>query len=271
MACRNPISIEGKMGPIQVACKQCLNCRIHRQSALTARCLLENATSFSAQFLTLTFAKEPEIADYSVFSQYFKRLHRKEQYHCGSRMIRYLCVGEYGSKTGRFHGHALVFNTPPELVASLTEQWPHGFVHIGTVTPGSIRYTARYTMKFETKGEEAMAGWSKKPPLGSLGIRSIARYMRDDPRNRYARSIPPQGPNTIQLQGRSYPLDPIMTREFMREFTSRHDWQKEPDALEAHWSYLNTMKNGDPLESARQRSMEKNRFWSTARFSNGTF
>ena len=72
------------------------------------------------------------------------------------KSIRYLGCGEYGHKTGRFHFHGLLFDGLTHLSQTcLTKLWPHGFVYIGTVTPASIRYTARYTLKFETKGKES--------------------------------------------------------------------------------------------------------------------
>lgn len=244
MACSEPITIATKVGNIKVRCKQCLPCRIHKQSALTARCLLEEQHSSSGFFLTLTFREEPDAPDYKVFSRFLKRLRRHEQHHSGNQTIRFLGVGEHGHKHGRFHFHSLIFNSNTLTEDLLTKLWPHGFSHIGTVTPASIRYTARYTLKFDQKGEKAMAYWSKKPPLGSIGIRYLARVYRDDQRRKLK-----QAPNIISIQGKSYPLDNCMRIEFMKTYTEDENYTLPSNALDAHNQYLEQMLLGDPIEA----------------------
>lgn len=221
-------------------------------------------------FLTLTYANAPEIGDYADFQAFLKRLHRREEHHFGTRTIRYLSVGEYGHKTGRFHFHSLLWNTPPLLEEWLTGLWPHGFWKAGTVTPASVRYTARYTLKFAHKGQEAVAGWSKKPPLGGPGIRCVARRMADDPKGRYKveRNNPPR---MIQLQGKSWPLSRTLRREFMREYLAEPDWEENSSACTAHLNYQINMRLGDPVAAQRKRQHDRAHFWEKARFSFGEF
>lgn len=272
MACARPISILTSQGPIKAACKQCLNCRIMRQSGMVARCLLENATSTYSMFSTFTYANAPAVGDYADMRQFMKKLHRHEKYHYDSRKIRYLSVGEYGSKSGRFHFHSLLFHLPhPDMGPTLTELWQHGHSYHGTVTQQSIRYTARYTLKFESKGEESCTGWSKKPPLGANGIRSIARLMRSDPKQRYGPPNSRTAPCTIQIQGRCYPLPRILQREFMREFYLDETWKHDASVAAAHLEYLTQMKLGDPIEADRNLQNYKNTFWETVRLNYGTF
>lgn len=262
MGCVSPITVKTKVGNVSVACKQCLNCRIHRQSSLVAAALLEDAVSFSGSFVTLTYANAPDRGDYRDISLFLKRLAEREFRLTGQRTTRYLSVGEYGAKSGRFHYHALLWNTPQKLLDSLIELWPHGFVCTGTVTPNSVRYTARYTLKFQAKGLEACAAWSKNPPLGSAGVRSIAAYMRDDPKGRYHCQM---APSTIQLQGRSYPLKPVLQREFMRELTRNNSFELPVSAAAAHLDHQLKLVVGDPVAAQRARQLERNTFWESAR------
>ena len=76
--------------------------------------------------------------------------------------IRYFACGEYGDKGGRPHYHAIVFNLDipdkiyygmgsdgsPMFRSNWLERiWGHGNVIIGSVTPESAGYVARYTTK----------------------------------------------------------------------------------------------------------------------------
>lgn len=272
LACLHPITIRTKTGLASVGCKQCLNCRILRQSELTASCLLEDMMASSAHFLTLTYASAPERGGYEDLSKYLKRLHAKEMRLTGSRTIRYLGVGEYGHKHGRFHYHALIWNTPPAMVDLLTEQWPHGFVKVGTVTPASVRYTARYTLKFDTKGEEAVAGWSKKPALGASGIRAIAAKMRDDPKQRYHAMVSPSvAPRLISIQGKSWPLKPVLGREFMREFWDDPHWEPSSSSVYADIKHNIDLILGDPVEKQRKAQHSRQMWLESAKLAYGQF
>lgn len=269
LPCKAPISIETKYGPQHVRCKQCLSCRIHKQSALTLRCLLEAAGSNTNLFVTLTYREAPEKGDLKDIQAFLKRWHARETYLCPSKQrTRYLSVGEYGHKHGRFHYHVLLFNTLPSMAEMSTELWPHGFVKVGTVTPQSIRYTARYTLKFDTKGEEAVAGWSKKPPLGGPTMRLLARRLKMDGRFEWLNTSPPK---LVELNGKSWPLDEAMQREFWREWQNDEKAQLPTGGANAHLEYLHTQQFGDPIKAQRDYAEVRNTFWETARFVRNEF
>jgi len=65
--------------------------------------------------------------------------------------IRYYSVGEYGDESWRPHYHAIAFNIPKEVLEDLQTIWKHGFVKIGTVTPGSIKYVTKYVTKVDSR------------------------------------------------------------------------------------------------------------------------
>jgi hypothetical protein len=156
--------------PIEIACGQCLGCRIDKSRQWAVRCMHEASLYENNCFLTLTFSPESlskrkysYSLDVTEFQKFMKRLRKK--YGGG---IRFFHCGEYGDKYGRPHYHALLFNhdfEDKELFAvrdgyrlysseSLSRLWPYGFATIGDVTFESAAYVARYVMKKIT-GEDA--------------------------------------------------------------------------------------------------------------------
>lgn len=129
-------------------------------------------------FLTLTFADEHLPENYSVdvrdLQLFMKRL-RKETY---PRLIRFYAVGEYGDLSGRPHYHALIFNYDfsdknvysisrgNKLYTSslLSKLWPYGLATLGSVTPQSAAYCARYSMK-KIGGKNAAEHYTRLHPL----------------------------------------------------------------------------------------------------------
>lgn len=259
MACHSPLSVATKWGLVQVSCKQCLPCRISRQSALSLRAIFESRTTLSGEFWTLTYADAPEVGDYRDFQNFLKRLREWNRRRGNPLPIRYLACGEYGSKTGRFHFHALIFNgLSPSQETLATQLWPHGFVYIGTVTPASVRYTARYTLKFSEKGREAVAAWSKNPPLGYDGATELGRYLyeRGDCR--------PQEMTHLELEGRSYTLDATMRKAILDAWAPG----PEPHPLQAVIKRHIELKLGDPVAAQKRRQAQNQTFWETARLAN---
>lgn len=199
---------------MQVPGGQCLQCRIRKQKQLTWRAILEDRMCSGAEFWTLTYRDAPETGGWKDFSDFLKRYRMTQVRKLGNRLpIRFLGCGEYGEKSGRFHYHALLWNTRPVPEDLLTRLWPHGFVYIGTVTPSSIRYTARYTLKFGTKGKFAVANWSKSPALGDPGMRELVRSLK-----RHGHQL--QGiPSYMSHDGKLWPMDEAMRLSFLSEWT----------------------------------------------------
>ena len=153
--------------PVTVPCGQCIGCRLERSRQWAIRCHHEASLYENNSFITLTYADEylPQNGslDLNAQQKFFKRLRKK--YGSG---IRFYACGEYGSKFGRPHYHACLFNhdfadktlwkitndVPLYRSSSLEELWPYGHSSVGNVTFQSAAYVARYILKKIT-GEHA--------------------------------------------------------------------------------------------------------------------
>lgn len=240
---------EGLM--FQVRCGQCKACRIRRQAAWALRNLMENTQHLSAYFLTLTYRDEEliEKLDYAHFSGFMKRLRRQQQYSGNTTPIRFFCVGEYGSKTGRPHYHALIWGAHlSQKGLCHIAQWPHGFAFIGTVTPQSILYTTRYTLKYGQKGEEAFMRCSTKPGIGKNSLEQLGEKMA---RNRI--EIKEQ-PTCLQVGGKYYPLDNTGRTYLLNGYQKMGGQLPPPQApLITHNEYILNVILEDPISASERR------------------
>lgn len=143
----------------QVPCGRCLECLKLRVNSWYVRLMAEKKVSSSAKFITLTYdSSNIPTTDYGEltlhyrdFQLFIKRLRKKQP----DTKIKYFCVGEYGSKSGRPHYHCILFNV--ERIEDVTEEWKHGFTHVGDVNDKSIYYTLKYALKRGLK-------WRKDAP-----------------------------------------------------------------------------------------------------------
>jgi hypothetical protein len=180
-----------------VPCGQCVGCRLDRSRSWALRCMHE-AQLYSANcFITLTYSPQHLPAngslDYRHFQKFMKRLRKRFQGvdvvrtdDSTDRPIRYYVAGEYGSKLGRPHFHACLFNfdfsdkyyymnspSGEKLYRSpsLEEFWPFGFSSVGSVTFQSAAYVARYIMKKVT-GQAAYNHYETVDEYGVVDYRT---------------------------------------------------------------------------------------------------
>lgn len=261
MACTSPLHIPTEFGQIKTRCKQCLQCRIVRQGALTLQNLMEFHTSSTSEFWTLTYKEAPETGDYSDFRNFLKRYRSYQTRQGNLQTVRFFACGEYGTKSGRFHYHALLYNViPPITDRCLTRLWPHGFVRIGTVTPASISYTARYCLKFEEKGRSSHAGWSRRPVLGTDGMKYLASYMAR--RGDDVKEIP----TYLGIGGRTFPLSTAMREVFDTEWT-RVRGRSIPNRskLYHHFEYKRDIHHPEFTKEQRKIMADRKEFFNSAR------
>lgn len=171
--------------PMVVPCGGCVGCRLRRAGEWAVRGTHEASLHSFNSFVTLTYdSKRMPVrpdghlpADVSLhypdFQEFMKRL--RERF---GPDIRFIVSGEYGDKLGRPHFHAILFNCHfpdrrhwyrskqgHQVFRSeiLEELWPWGNSDIGSVTPQSIAYVARYIMKKVT-GKAAAAHYERVHP-----------------------------------------------------------------------------------------------------------
>lgn len=147
---------------LDLACGQCVGCRLERSRQWAARIMFEASQWGENIFLTLTYDQghlpDDQSLDHKHFQLFFKRLRKRFP----NRTIRYYMCGEYGEQTNRPHYHACVFNYKPSDArpvlrssagfmqydsSELKELWPYGFSTFGDLNFQSAAYCARYVMK----------------------------------------------------------------------------------------------------------------------------
>jgi len=160
--------------PQQIACGQCIGCRLERSRVWAVRIANEASLYQNNCFITLTYAPEHLPANGSLVLEHFQLFLKRLRKKYGSN-IRFFHCGEYGESLGRPHYHACLLNfdfpdkrhtrvTPRGDLAyeskSLSMLWPFGRHEIGELTFESAAYCARYVTKKVT-GNAADAHYSR--------------------------------------------------------------------------------------------------------------
>lgn len=152
-----------------VPCGKCGACLQRRSNHWSFRLAEEMKVSSSAGFFTLTYEVPPKINGKDTLRKkdlqdFFKRL-RKD---VGSG-IKYFACGEYGTKYGRPHYHAIIFNLPLSYIYNpniLEKIWKsgnsvesvRGHIDNGTCTIGSIQYVCKYVSKSSSEEVDYKTG-----------------------------------------------------------------------------------------------------------------
>ena len=178
-----------------VPCGQCIACRLNYGKFWSMRMMEELKHHEKACFATLTYDDEHlnEICeDYgqprlvkSHLQMFWKRL-RKE------RRVRYFACGEYGDRFGRPHYHAIIYGVSPDELDLVSKHWQQGLVHLGTVTPDSCSYVAKYMTK-KLRGRALAAKleedpdyqnefvlMSRRPGIGGDPSPEMIRFMQEN-------------------------------------------------------------------------------------------
>lgn len=174
--CLGMVEINGT----KVPCNECWQCRYDRVEDFVGRCIAEQRTSRATLALTLTYADGAvgsSVLVYEDVQKLFKRL-RKAGFP-----VRYLVVGELGSRKGRAHWHCVLFfkDKVPALVVGERQSWsfwPYGIVFPQVPDYGGFRYLLKYVLKHEVPEQHATRiRMSKKPPLGAQFFYDMADEM----------------------------------------------------------------------------------------------
>lgn len=165
--------------PVSVPCGKCIPCLVAKRQEWSFRLEQEFKYSHGALFVTLTYdwkhlpvGGNLQKRDVQLF---LKRLRKKD----GTNAIRYYCVGEYGSVSGRPHYHILLFGGNESQVRASwvdSKKVAIGIIHCGAVTSASIAYCTKYVIQKNDgygEKEKAFVLMSRRYGLGG-------RYLTDD-------------------------------------------------------------------------------------------
>lgn len=185
-SCLAPLSLRNP--PRTVPCGKCPYCLSNKRHDWIFRLNLEQKHSVSSIFVTLTIA--PQYLSWrngiaqlqkSDFQKFIKRI-RQEQEKYSTLQVRYYGVGEYGTKTGRPHYHALIFNLHEKV--DIKKFWYHGHVHIGEVTQSSVAYCTKYVIQYKDASQKNInppfAVMSKRPAIGHQYLTATMKKWHKD-------------------------------------------------------------------------------------------
>ncbi len=147
--------------PIDVACGQCIGCRIDKSKEWAARIVHESQMHQQNTFVTLTYNEKNLPYDGSLNKTHFQKFMKRLRKHFNEKTIRYFHCGEYGEKLDRPHYHACLFgidftdrvphSSRNEIItyksALLQKIWGKGFCTTGELNYQTAAYTARYILK----------------------------------------------------------------------------------------------------------------------------
>lgn len=174
-----------EIGP--VACRLCWQCQKNRINDYCGRCIAEQQHSDGVLVANLTYGGGDDnphaaILVYRDFQLMMKKL-RKDGYK-----VRYIVAGEYGSKKGRSHWHAVLFfrgkvpDVPIEQEKYTWKHWEHGYTFFQRADYGGFAYVLKYALKdLEQSVFVGHLAMSKKEPLGDDYFRALAlRYVEQN-------------------------------------------------------------------------------------------
>ena len=167
MRCPTPETITKDKISNTVPCGKCVFCLGNRRTEWAFRLNEELKVAITGHFLTLTYADEyvpvtedgeltlskKDIRDYlkrlrwNIYQDWMNTLTTDEiilNWPLKRPQIKYYLTGEYGPETHRPHYHAIIFNTPQDIMRNMANIWQKGNIKIGTVTPKSINYVTKY-------------------------------------------------------------------------------------------------------------------------------
>lgn len=192
MRCPKPIGIidpKTKLARV-VPCGQCAVCRINYALDWAFRNHIESQLYDTSNmcFVTLTYSDDSCTGSLSVsdLQGFYKRM------RSSGLKFRYFGCGEYGTHTHRPHYHLILYGVGVRddcwIDRSYCQRsrgyfcknkfWPFGHCFIGSVTPQSIAYCCKYTLKavkgklasevYDEKGlKRPFCSMSRRPGIGS--------------------------------------------------------------------------------------------------------
>ena len=148
--------------PLTIPCNSCIECRgvVRFGKAIRVCHELEMDPGHRGCFVTLTY--DPDnipasgLLQVEDLQKFLKRIRQRVD-----NRLSYLAVGEYGTNYGRPHYHLCLVGYEPDVVMETDKDglydrysdplvqrcWTAGSTYVGTLTPSSAMYTAKYVVK----------------------------------------------------------------------------------------------------------------------------
>lgn len=183
MKCQTPVSVvvpfdtdADTQTTQDVPCGKCLICLSNKRGEWIVRLYFEHKYSQGSHFVTLTYDRKHLPKDGKVSKREMQLFMKRLRKH--NDTLRYFLVGEYGTKSGRPHYHALIFgNLKTETIR---KAWKKGITHIGKVNQRTIAYCTKYVVQLQKDG--AFTLMSRKYAIGGLYLSDdmVAWHKEDD-------------------------------------------------------------------------------------------
>lgn len=197
MLCVNPY----KTGKEEFGCGKCLPCRFAKRRVWVGRIMLELQCHRHSCFVTLTYKEAPSGYVEKDVQMFFKRLRRV----CGK--VRYLLVGEKGSKGGRVHYHLALFGVSAGQYRDIDRCWGLGFTDVGELNSQSAAYIVKYMLKGDAS--ERFVRRSLKPGIGGLVVGEVSARMAPLLESGVLEDVP----TGIRSSGRIFPMSGYVRRK----------------------------------------------------------
>jgi hypothetical protein len=294
--CISPLTVETPKAPYwaEVPCRYCWQCRLNRVNDLVGRCIAEQQMATATYAVTLTYAGDgPNTATlvYEDFQLFMKRLRRR-----GYR-VRYIVAGEYGSKKGRAHWHAVLFfygKAPQEVAIPdqrgewdvILPRWDNddwaridwapwqgvatdmetqlGFSYFQRPDYGGFEYAMKYSLKDQKqRSAKTHLAMSKKPPLGDAWFRQRAEQYVEQ-------GLAPHGreysfPHVFDRKGRrrKFMLQGKSLENFVEHYLATWERERgtpvpESEFLEAFQDGVRDILSWEELERAWAKQPRRN-------------
>ncbi|QXN75193.1 replication initiator protein [Microvirus mar39] len=149
---------------IEIPCGYCLGCRLDHANSWALRIMCESLSHKKNCFITLTYDNAHLNINQNHMTlvkkdmqDFIKRLRERTK-----QKLSYFLCGEYGTKTHRPHGHAIIFGYEPDDLKlhrfsatenkmftseKLADIWGKGYVCVQELNYNTACYVARYVQK----------------------------------------------------------------------------------------------------------------------------
>lgn len=264
MLCLKPF----RQGVTEFGCGQCLPCRINRRRLWTSRLMLESFAHSQSLFVTLTYRPESLPERWTLVPRHAQLFLKSLRQFALPGKVRYYLVGEYGEKSLRPHYHVVLYGST--LSREMIEKsWPHGFVHIGTLSVQAAHYTVGYVTKSMTKSDDErlegrypeFARMSLRPGIGAAAGPQFARMLESHAGVMF-QIAKGDVPDQWRMDGKIYPLG----RYIRRQVRVALGWEAgEPPRVSATRKLREIMEASAELVSKRDAEREVSRYKAASR------